>query len=68
MRFVLQDAKQKEIGDHWYTYDLSQVPRGGPKDVNVYIPAGDLAVEGLGLDRMDPPTEEQEARIPELQP
>ena len=67
VRFVLQDAEQNELADHWYTYDLSQLPRGGPKDINVSIPAGDLAVESLGLDLMLQPTEEQAARIPELQ-
>ena len=34
----LLDPDNGSLGQHWYTFDLTQVPRGGPKDVPVRPP------------------------------
>ena len=65
VKIVLQDASGGTIKEIWHTYDLSELPRGGPKDITVPIPT-DVTVEGLGLDRVLNPTEQERSRIEEL--
>jgi hypothetical protein len=67
VRMILLDAAETEIGEHWHTYDLSQVPRGGPTDFDVLIPDPGMVVDGMGLSHVIEPTPEQERRIRELQ-
>jgi hypothetical protein len=67
VRTILLDAAETEIGEHWHTFDLQQVPRGGPTDFDILIPDPGMVVEGLGLSQALEPTPEQERRIRELQ-
>ncbi len=65
VHIVLQDGAGAAIQDTWHTYDLTELPSGGPKDITVRIPA-DGPVEGLGVDRVLSPSEAERARIVEL--
>jgi hypothetical protein len=65
VRIVLQDASGASIEGIWHTYDLSELPLGGPEDITIRIPAG-VPVDGLGLDRVLRPTADERARIEEL--
>lgn len=65
VRIVLHDASGATIEEVWHTYDLSELPRGGPKDITIRIPAG-VPVEGLGVDRVLRPTQDERQRIAEL--
>ncbi len=65
VRVVLQDGAGSTVEDYWHTYDLTELPGGGPKDITIRIPAG-ASVEGLGVDRVLAPSEDERARIAEL--
>jgi hypothetical protein len=65
-RVDLLDAADATVGDHWQVFDLAQVPRGGPSDLMVIIPDPGAPVEGLALNLMLEPTEEERGRIVEL--
>jgi len=65
VRIVLQDAAGATIEGVWHTYDLSELPLGGPEDITIRIPAG-VSVDGLGLDRVLRPTADERAHIEEL--
>ena len=63
----LLGAGDATVGRVWHTYDLSQVPRGGPKDIVIRVEPAGAAVENLGLLRLLHPTAEDEAHIAEIQ-
>lgn len=67
VRVVMLDADEKPLHAVWWTIDLGGVERGGPEDLlfRVAVPEG-IAVEGLGIDPVPAPTEEERAHIPEL--
>jgi hypothetical protein len=65
VRIVLQDASGASIEEIWHTYDLSELTRGGPKDITITI-AANGPVEGLGVDRVLNPSEQERSRIAEL--
>ncbi len=65
VRIVLQDASGATIDEIWHTYDLSELPLGGPKDITITIAAGG-PVEDLGVDRVLNPNERERSRIVEL--
>ena len=65
VRIVLQDAAGEMILEVWHVFDLSEVPRGGPKDITVHIPS-EVPVDGLALDRVLRPDEDDVPHIPEL--
>ena len=65
VKIVLQDAAGATIDEIWHTYDLTELPQGGPKDITIRIPSG-VTVEGLGVDRMLSPSETDRQRIDEL--
>jgi capsular exopolysaccharide synthesis family protein len=65
VRIVLQDAAGATIDQIWHTYELAELPSGGPKDITVSIPAAG-PVEGLGVDRLLAPTEDELGHIVEL--
>jgi hypothetical protein len=65
VRIVLTDAGGATIEEVWHVFDLAEVPRGGPKDYTIRIPA-DGAAEGLALDVVARPEEGDRERIPEL--
>ena len=65
VRVTLTDAAGAQVDQVWHVYDLSEVPRGGPKDITIRIPA-DQPVEGLSLDPVPYPTAEERADIEEL--
>lgn len=64
--FLLMDAQENTLAREWHTFDLTQVPRGGPKDIVVSIPAEGYAVEGVGVDMVLQPGAEDEPHISEL--
>lgn len=66
VRFSLLDESGAQTGEHWYTYDLARVPRGGPSDILVRIPGGGRRVDGLAVSLVYEPTDEEARRIPEL--
>jgi len=65
VRIVLQGAAGSATEEIWHTFDLSELPRGGPKDITVRIEA-EGPVDGLGVDRLPNPTERERAHIEEL--
>lgn len=68
VRFDLMGPSGARVGTHWHTYDLAQVPRGGPSDLTVGIPDPGVPVEGLAVSLVLQPSAEEKARIPELGP
>jgi len=66
VRFGLMGPSGDRVGTHWHTYDLADVPRGGPSDLLVGIPDPGVPVDGLAVSLVLQPTDEEEARIPEL--
>jgi hypothetical protein len=65
VRVVLQDASGASIDEIWHTYDLSELARGGPKDITITI-AANGPVEDLGVDRVLNPSEQERSLIAEL--
>jgi hypothetical protein len=68
VRIDLLDPGDNVIGDYWHTYDLQQVPRGGPADLYIRIQKTSPLTVGLTLNMMLEPTAEEQGRIVELQP
>jgi hypothetical protein len=68
VRIDLLDPGDNVIGDYWHTYDLQQVPRGGPADLYIRIKKASPLIVGLTLNMMLEPTVEEQGRIVELQP
>jgi hypothetical protein len=66
--FLLMDAAENTVARRWHTFDLSQVQRGGPKDILVSVSAAEHKVEGVGVSLVLEPTPEDEPHIVELQP
>jgi len=65
VRILLQDAAGEMIQEAWHVYDLGQLPRGGPKDFTIRIPAA-VPVEGLAVDPVPRPNEDERVNIREL--
>ena len=65
VKILLQDASGATIEEIWHTYDLSELPRGGPKDITIPIPA-QSPVAGLAVDRVLNPTDAELTHIEEL--
>ncbi len=65
VRIELQDAAGATIEEIWHTYELSELPLGGPKDITIRIPAGG-PVEILSVGRVLRPTEDERPHIREL--
>jgi len=65
VRILLRDAAGATIQEIWHAYDLSQVPRGGPKDFTIRIPAA-VSVEGLAVDPVRRPGEDERTHLEEL--
>ncbi len=68
VRFDLMGDGEGRVGTRWHTYDLAQVPRGGPSDLLVRIPDPGLPVEGLAVSLVLQPTDAERERILELRP
>lgn len=68
VRVDFLDAGDNKIADHWHTYDLEQVPRGGPADLYIRVPQASNATAGLALDMMLEPAADEQERIVELKP
>ena len=69
VRLGFQDAGGELIGHQWVSLDLSQVQRGGPKDVTVRVagPQGRSGdVQALSIEILPYPTPEEAAHMPEL--
>lgn len=66
VRVVLLDAQSRAVGREWWTIDLSEVERGGPKDEHFRLPAPAGEIEGLSLERVLAPTPDELPHIPEL--
>lgn len=64
--FELQDAAGAAIGRRWHTYDLSEMPRGGPADKTLRLDGAGLAVEAIRLDPLPQPEPAEERHIEEL--
>ena len=56
-----------QVHEHWHTFDLTKIARGGPKDVVLRIPAGGFEVDSLSLYMAYAPTADDEPHIAELQ-
>ena len=67
-RVSLLDAVDDTLAEIWRTADLSEVARGGPKDMFFTVDPGGHRVEGLAVSLVLNPTPEQELQIKELQP
>ena len=67
VRFTLLDAGGGTVAQFWHTYDLSRVPRGGPGDFLVRIPAGARSIDGLAVGLVCEPTDAEAAHMPELE-
>jgi hypothetical protein len=67
VRIKLLDSAGKVVDTVWHSYDLEQVPRGGPADLIVRIPQASEAVTALALDLALMPSPEERAHIEELQ-
>jgi len=67
VRIDLMDAAGARIESHWYTFDLTAIPRGGPKDVPVRLPPVDQPVDSVQVQLVLEPTEEEATHIRELQ-
>lgn len=65
VRVVLRDAAGETIQEAWHVYDLTQVPRGGPKDFTLRIPSETIA-QGLAVDIVARPAASDQPHIPEL--
>jgi hypothetical protein len=66
---VLQDGEGRTVERVWHTFDLSEVPRGGPSDLMIHLPASDGrqgTIEGIGIDGVFEPKPEDRPHIPEL--
>lgn len=66
-RINLLDAANETLVSEWRTVDLSQLARGGPKDLFFKVEPPDQPVEGLAVSVVVNPTAEQEQHIKELQ-
>jgi len=65
VRIILRDAAGATIAETWHVYDLEPLPRGGPKDFTLRIPASG-PVDGLVVDTVPRPVEADQPHIPEL--
>ena len=64
-RAVAKDQQENELAAEWLSIDLTEIPRGGPKDMIFRIPSVEGAY-GIALDRMIVPTDEERGKITEL--
>lgn len=67
VRIELMDGTGESIRQVWHTFDLTKVPRGGPKDISLRLAAGAGSVESVGLSLVLDPTAEEAQQIRELQ-
>ena len=65
VRVELQDSAGESIKEFWHVYDLSEMPRGGPKDFTLRIPS-DGPADGLIVDVVPHPQASDQAHIREL--
>lgn len=69
VRIDLLGAQGAVLRQDWHTFDLAGIPRGGPADRAIHLPPLAAAeVEGVSIDTMPDPTEEESGRIVELAP
>jgi hypothetical protein len=66
VRVDFLDADDNKVADHWHTYDLKQVPRGGPADLYIRVPQASNAIVGLSLDMLYEPSAAEQERMAEL--
>lgn len=66
VRIDLLDASGEVIRHHWHSFDLTQIPRGGPKDVPIRLPAIEQQVENVAIQLVLDPDPEQAQHIKEL--
>jgi len=62
----LLDDQGARIERVWHTFDLSDIPRGGPKDVSLRVPAAEMPASGIAIDPVSNPTDEERRQIAEL--
>jgi hypothetical protein len=68
VRVDFLDAGDSKIAEHWHTFDLKQVPRGGPADLYIRVPQASGAIVGLTLDMLFEPSQAEQERMVELNP
>jgi hypothetical protein len=66
VRIDLLDTSGQAIRQHWHSFDLTQIPRGGPKDVPIRLPAVEQQVDSVTVQRVLDPDPEQARHIKEL--
>lgn len=66
VRIEMRDAQGSVVDHEWWTLDLSEVRRGGPKDVLIRLPPRETAIEELSIDTILAPTAEEAGHIEEL--
>lgn len=66
IRIDMVDANDEVIHSVWNTFDVSGIQRGVPAETSVYLPPTDPPVEGVGMDPVLRPSEDDFAHIPEL--
>ena len=66
VRLQMFDSESRVIESVWYTFDLSDVQRGGPADKIIRVREFPHEVYGAGIDLVRVPTAEEESRIREL--
>ena len=62
----LVDSTGNSVGEHWHTFDLSDIERGGPVDRFIRL-RGIPPADQMDIDTLPVPTAEQQAQMPELQ-
>ena len=67
VRIEMRDAQGSVVDHEWWTLDLSEIKRGGPKDVLIRLPAREAAVEELTIDPVLEPGPQEIPHIEELQ-
>jgi hypothetical protein len=65
-RIRLLDAVNQTLEEVWRKVDLTQVPRGGPKDLLFKLHPEHAAIEGLTIDLALDPTPDEQVHIEEL--
>jgi hypothetical protein len=66
-RVILFDQAEQTLSTTWLTLDLTEIKRGGPKDLFRRVEAETDQVAGVAVDVVYSPTPEQEQFIEELQ-
>jgi hypothetical protein len=66
VRLDMVDVNEEVIQTVWHSFDVSDIQRGVPTERSVNLPPTDVPVEGIGMDAVLQPSEDDFRHIPEL--